>query len=125
MVDETVLSFADDNSGPAGISVTMAIDEIGSAASALDEYVSAQMNELRVSVPGYKLGKKESRTVHGRNCVMLHQSGRSNQGMLSQVQAYVQLGDQAVIITGSSTSALADRTAREVESILQTLEVDP
>jgi hypothetical protein len=123
LIDETVVSFADDAGGPSGLNVTVAIDEIGGAQAALDEYVTQQINELRASVPGYKLGKREERTVNGRACVMVHQSARSsNQGVMSQIQAYVRIGSEVVIITGSSASALADRTAREVEGILNTLE---
>jgi hypothetical protein len=84
-------------------------------------YVDEALRELTSSLSGYRLERRENKTVAGRAAVLVDQSALSPEGKaIAQRQAFISDGDSVVVVTGTTHEAQAEAQAA-VDRVLQSL----
>ncbi|MBS1797606.1 MAG: DcrB-related protein [Acidobacteria bacterium] len=74
-------------------------------ADSLEDFVAAQLDALRQSLPGFELLDTRRTTIDNRPASQQLHRFQSDQGFIQQVQTFVLARQTVYIITGSSTVA--------------------
>jgi hypothetical protein len=113
--DQSMIVLVDDDN----IALTLARDL---KEGPLKQYVDDAVTELAASMNAYKLEHREQRKVAGRDAVVLVQKAVSPEGRpVSQLQAYVELGKDVLVVTATSSTASEAQSEKLFEQVLSTL----
>ena len=115
--DESVLTFLARDGDEVDVNVTITRDD---KAGTMDAYLASAVDDLRKSLSAYKLVGQSGRKVAGRDARVLEHSATSPDGKtLCQVQAYIDDGDDVVIVTATGRDDAKARMQALFDKIIE------
>jgi hypothetical protein len=118
LVDQTFIVFVDDRRGQE-MSTTMTVDRKGLS---LAGYVDEVMREVTTRVKNARLQERSDTMVGGRATIIIEQLIKPTTGEPTlQRQAFVDDGDDVVVVSVTSHPHAAERIRMGLNTLLQTL----